>query len=315
MASPEMEHYLDFFRYRKAHGGAPDPQKAREKMDYRTSRAPLPQGTQVRFFDLDGIPARELMIPGAQEDKVLLFIHGGGFFSGTSGSGYFFGTQLATHTGQRVVSIDYRLGPEHHFRDGLSDCVTAYKTLLSQGIQAQNIVLSGDSAGGYMCLALTVWLRDHCVPLPGALVLLSPFVGFGLEPPTPRQLETESMLSYDGNDTVKNVYFSEEDLTDPQANVILDDFHDFPPAYIQVSTDEILFGASAALAKKLGEAGRECCLRIAQGLCHGYEITMTPEAALAAEEAGAFLNRLGRPLPQVAGLELDALREMFDKTK
>lgn len=315
MASIEMEHYLDFFRSRKNNGGAPDPQQARAKMDYRMGRAPLPEGTQVRFFDLNGIPARELLVPGVRHEQVLLFIHGGGFFSGTAASAYFFGTQLATHTHQRVVSIEYRLGPESGFQDGLSDCVTAYRTLLDQGIPSENIVLSGDSAGGYMCISLTLWLRNHGIPLPGALVLLSPFTGFGLEPPTPRQLERESMLSYDGNEHIIKLYFANEDLTKPASNAILDDFHDFPPTYIQVCTDEILFGASAALAKKLGEAGRECCLRIAPGLCHGYEITMTPEAALVAEEAAAFLSRLHKPLPKVAGLKLKDLQEMFDKTK
>lgn len=315
MASKEMEHYLDFFRFRKNNGGAPDPQQARAKMDYRMGRAPLPQGTQIQFFELNGIPARELMVPGANREQVLLFIHGGGFFSGTAASAYFFGTQLASHTHQRVVSIEYRLAPENSFQDGLADCVTAYRTLLDQGIRGKDIVLSGDSAGGYMCISLTLWLRNHDMPLPGALVLLSPFTGFGLEPPTARQLETESMLSYDGNNHIKNLYFVGENLTKPESNAILDDFHDFPPTYIQVSTDEILFGASAALAKKLGEAGRECCLRIASGLCHGYEITMTPEAALAAEEAAAFLERLHRPLPKVEGLKLEDLQEMFDKTK
>lgn len=313
MASAAMQAYMEMFRARKNAPPMPLAQN-RQGMRARTESAPLPEGTVRNAMTLGSVPAVELLVPGANRDDVLFFIHGGGFFCGTSASAFFYGSRVALTTHQRVVSIDYRLGPEHGFREGLQDCVEAYLALLESGVLPQNIVISGDSAGGFMSLALTVWLRDHGKPMPFALALLSPFVGFSVEPPTQRQIETDSMLRYDGNERVRTVYFQKEDLENPSVNLILDDFHDFPPTYIELCTDEILFGGGMLLAKKLGEAGRECYVHIAQGLCHGYQITMTPEAAAVAEEIGQFVRKLRTPLPQSAGVSPDQIREKFTRT-
>lgn len=289
MHSQEMERYFQMFRSRSA--GAPvSLAEARRGMAERMSKAPLPEGTCTELFSLAGLEAEKITVPGAREDAVLFYIHGGGFTNGSVYNANFFASRAAELSRQTVISISYRLGPEHSYAEGLEDCVAAYEAVLNMGVPAQNITVSGDSAGGYMSLGLAMWLKAHQRPLPGTLALLSPAVGFGLEPPTQRQQERDVLLHYDGNDHIRNVYFRDADLEDAAVNPIVGDFTGFPPTFIAVCTDEILYNNSLTLARKLGEAGCECMLHIVPGLCHGYQIMMVPEAAKAAREIGAFLK-------------------------
>lgn len=289
MHSKEMERYLEMFRNRKK-GQPPALEQSRAGMRLHMSQAPLPDGAVCELFTLAGLEAERITVPGARTDAVLFFIHGGGFINGSVYNANFFASRAAVISRQTVISISYRLAPEHQFSDGLSDCIRGYEAILASGVPAENITVSGDSAGGYMSLSLTMWLKANHRPMPGTLALLSPAVGFGLEPPTKRQIERDCMLKYDPNEGLRNLYFRDADMTDPVVNPIIGDFTDFPPVYIAVSTDEILYNNSLALAKRLGEAGVECCLHIASGLCHGYQVFAVPEAAAAAEEVGAFVR-------------------------
>lgn len=288
MHSKEMERYFEMFRNR-GQGPAPSLEEARAGMRLRMSQAPMPEGTEWELFALAGMEAERILVPEARQDAVLLFIHGGGFVNGSVFNANYFASRVAAVTKQTVISISYRMAPEAQFAEGLADCIRAYEEIIGSGIPAQNVTISGDSAGGYLSLALTMWLKTHHRPMPGTLALLSPAVGFGLEAPTARQIERDCLLTYDPNGGIRDVYFRNEDLTDPVVNPICGDFTGFPPAYVEVSTDEILYNNALALTKKLGEAGVECYLHIAPGLCHGYQIFAVPEAAAAAEEVGQFL--------------------------
>lgn len=288
MYSKEMQAYMEMFLKRKNAPQLPI-EEQRRGIIKRMCSAPLPEGTETEFFMLGNVRAERIRVPGARSDAVLFFIHGGGFTIGSAYSANFFGSRAALESKQTVISIEYRLGPEHQFADGLADCIAAYQEILRSGVPAEGITISGDSAGGYMSLALVMWLKMGRHPLPGSMVLLSPAVGFGLEAPTEYQMKHDVMLAYDASAGVREAYFREADLFDPVVNPIIGDFTGFPPTYIEVCTDEILFNDSLALAKKLGEAGCECYLHIAKGLCHGYEITMTPEAEAVAKETGRFI--------------------------
>ncbi len=308
--SAQMDAYMAVFRARKSGGktsGPPD----RAAMERRLENVPMPKGTRIEKISMNGVPARKISVPGAREDSAMLFIHGGGFVSGSSASPCFFGTRVAEKTHQTIYSIDYRLGPEHSFLDGLDDCLCAYQQLLSSRILPENIVISGGSAGGYMSLALTRRIREMGLGMPGALVLLSPFTGFSPEPPTPYQIAADSMLTYDGNARVIESYFSGLDLNDPVINVILDDFHGFPPTYLALCTDEILYGGIMALANKLGQAAVACDVHIRQGCCHSFSLMATPEGVREAECAAAFLLDLERGLPDLPEVTAESIKARF----
>lgn len=301
---------MEAFRAGKAarKGAAP---QGREAMEQRLISVPMPQGTKIEKITMGGVPGRKITVPGAKEDRVLFFIHGGGFVSGSSASPCFFGTRLAEKTGHTIYSVDYRLGPEYSYTEGLHDCFRAYQAVLDTGVLPRNVVVSGGSAGGYMSLALTRLIREKGMALPGALVLLSPFTGFGLDAPTAYQLSADSMLNYDGNEGILRSYFGGLDLMDPAVNIIRDDFHGFPPTYLALCTDEILYGGILTLAKKLGEAAVGCEVHIRPGCCHSFALTSTPEGAREADSAAAFLLGLEAGLPALPEVTVESIRARF----
>lgn len=111
---------------------------------------------------------------GADEERILLYLHGGGFMAHLPVAYRVFARQLSVALGARVLLPDYRLAPEHPFPAGPDDCLDAYRWLLAQGINAKRIVIAGDSAGGNLALVTAIRIRDAALPAPGCVVMLSP---------------------------------------------------------------------------------------------------------------------------------------------
>ena len=120
----------------------------------------------------------EMLIPhGTQEgSEIVLQLHGGGYIGKMRNAYRDFAVLYAKMQGERsVLSIDYRVAPEDPFPAALEDACAAYRWLLEKGYKGEQIVVAGDSAGGGLALALTLYLRDHKEPLPKKLVLMSPW--------------------------------------------------------------------------------------------------------------------------------------------
>ena len=157
---------------------------ANPEMDLPTLRAMLEElavqaaePTDVTYEEVDagGRPALWCIPLGAATDRVILYTHGGGFVSNTMHSHRKLAGHLAKAAGVRSLVIDYRLAPEHPFPAQLDDAVAAYHWLLDQGIEADHIATAGDSAGGNLATSVVLKLRDDGVPLPAAIVALSPW--------------------------------------------------------------------------------------------------------------------------------------------
>ena len=129
---------------------------------------------------IDGIPAAWFTPPGADNDRVLLYFHGGGFCIGNIKSHKRIAGEIAKVAGCRALVVDYRLAPEHKFPAALDDCVASYRWLLSQGYRPENIVIAGDSAGGGLTASTLLVLRDAGDPLPAAGMLLCPATDLAL---------------------------------------------------------------------------------------------------------------------------------------
>jgi acetyl esterase/lipase len=114
------------------------------------------------------------IVDAAREDRVLLYLHGGGWVLGSPNGHRLLTTELGWAARMRVLSVDYRLAPEHPYPAQLEDCTSAYKWLLSQGLRPKNIIIAGDSAGGSLTLTSLLKLRDEGIPLPGGAVCISP---------------------------------------------------------------------------------------------------------------------------------------------
>ena len=141
----------------------------------------LPAGTVVEQADVQGMSAEWVRGPGVETmaGRALLFIHGGGFFSGSPATHRELAARISAASGLPVLVIDYRLAPEHRFPAALDDCVAAYSFLLKQGLKPGKLAIGGDSAGGCLTMMTLLTLRDRHVPLPAAALLISPLTRRG----------------------------------------------------------------------------------------------------------------------------------------
>ncbi|UCD01671.1 MAG: alpha/beta hydrolase, partial [Promethearchaeota archaeon] len=142
--------------------------------DLRLKQYPISEEIEIKNIEIEGIPAEWQIIPNAEKDKVILYFHGGGMVLMSPKTHRHLTIEIAKITKMCVLSVDYRLAPEHPFPAGLDDSYKVYNWLLSQGYKAENIIIAGDSAGGNLTLATLIKLRDEGIPLPAGAVLMSP---------------------------------------------------------------------------------------------------------------------------------------------
>jgi acetyl esterase/lipase len=194
----------------------------------------------------------------------------------------------------RVLLIDYRLAPEHPFPAAVEDAGKAYQWLLASGIAPEQIVIGGDSAGGGLALSTLLWLRERDVALPGATVLISPWLDLALTGPSLHtRAEVDPLCSIEGLRLAASYYLGSTDAKTPLASPLYGDLHGLPPLLIQVGDHEILLSDSTRLAEKAKAAGVDVSLEIWNEMWHvwhGWAATL-PEAQQAIERIGAFIQQ------------------------
>jgi len=219
-------------------------------------RFPIPEDVKTKIVDAGEVPAEWQTIPGARRDRVMLYLHGGGFIMGSPNSHRLLTVALGEATKMRVLSVDYRLAPEHPYPAALEDCTAAYNWLLSEGIKSKNIVIAGDSAGGNLTLTTLIKLRDDETPLPAGAVCLSPDTDLArADESFFENAETDPILADVGLFWWIPAYLAGADPNHPLVSPIYADLRGLPPLLIHVSTSEMLYGASTCLAERARAAG------------------------------------------------------------
>jgi acetyl esterase/lipase len=259
---------------------------------------PIPKNVRVEQFDAGGVPAEWQTAPGAKKDRVLLFIHGGGFVIGSARSYRSLTVTLGQLTKMRVLSLNYRLAPEHSYPAQLEDCTAAYRWLLSTGIKSRNIVIAGDSAGGNSALATLVKLRDDGTPLPAGEVCLSPATELGMHDSRDsfwKNAATDPVLAEIGFFMWIPAYLGGADPSDPLVSPIHADLKGLPPLLVQASTSEMLFSDSKRLLDRAKEAGVNATLQTWGDMPHVFQyfgLYDLPEAKEAIDKIVRFTQQL-----------------------
>lgn len=281
-------------RFRKA----PDIMTLRVIMEEMAQQArPAPAPVEISSVDLGGVRAEKLAVPGADESRALLYIHGGGFVAGVPANHRPLTWRLAMQTKVPVYAVDYRLAPEHVFPAGLDDCVTAYRALLDKGIAPEHIAIGGDSAGGNLTLTTALKLKQDGVALPACLVCLSPVTD--LAEPAPSHVanaNADAMFDARTFETVIAAYCPNTDPYDPLVSPLRGDAGGLPPTLFQCSRDEMLRDDSVRMAEKMKAAGVETELEVWPKVFHVWQVTadILPEGRKAIEKIAGFLRtRLG----------------------
>ena len=257
--------------------------------------AAMPVAEDLTFTPgtLAGLPALHTASPGAAEDAVLLYLHGGAYISGTPESYRGLAAELARAAGVRGIALDYRLAPEHPFPAAVDDAVAGYEALLARGFAPGRIVIAGDSAGGGLAMAALVALRDKGAPLPAAALLISPWADLtGNACSLESKAAEDPTLTAEALDIAAAHYLGGASAQHPLASPVLADLTGLPPMLIQVGSAEILLDDALALAAAAGRANAPVRLEIWPQMPHVWHIFafMLPEGRKAIETAGAFLS-------------------------
>jgi epsilon-lactone hydrolase len=296
MPSQAMQDLMDTFRDRQQDSAG---QIRLTLEDRRAAFAPaghihpIPDDVSVSEVIAGGVQAHWLTAPRADNDRVLLFLHGGGYELGSLRSDGELAARVGRASGMRVLFVEYRLAPEHPYPAAIDDVRAAWRWLRNdQGLSATAMAVAGDSAGGGLSVALLAALRDAGEALPAAAALMSPTVdltGSGAsmtERAEQDPFSTPAMLRQFASD-----YLAGADPHTPLASPLFASMSGLPPLLVQVGTADLLLSDSERLATKATEAGVDVTLQIGEGLPHVYQILLgTPEAAEATEQIGQFLR-------------------------
>jgi acetyl esterase/lipase len=253
---------------------------------------PLAEDVISEALEMGGVPAEWITVPGAAEDRILFYLHGGGYCVGSLNTHREMISRLARAGRARALSIEYRLAPEHLHPAALEDSVAAYRGLLSDGADPARIVIGGDSAGGGLTLATLVSLRDAGDPLPAAAVCLSPWTDLeGTGESATTKADLDMIVKMDDDRTMARRYSGDADLREPLLSPLYADLHGLPPMLIQVGTREVLLDDSTRFADSAREAGVDVALEVWEDMIHVFQFFAfaLPEGQQAVDRIGEFM--------------------------
>lgn len=258
---------------------------------------PMQPDVQVRSLRLGQLNAEELK-PQKQSTQLIFHIHGGVFFLGSLKTHRAFLSQIAARTQMQVLHVDYPLSPEHPFPEAVEALFAVYLNLLEQGIQAKDIILSGDSCGANLAVALAIKIRQAQLEQVSGLILLSPFLDLTLTSESLRfNQKHDALLSIEALETGIDYYLPKEiDRGDPRVSPVFEDLTGLPPTLIQVGSKEILMDDGKRFQQQAEAAGVEVEFKIYTGMWHNFQMFSAwfEEAQQALADLAAFAHRLDR---------------------
>ncbi len=230
--------------------------------------------------------------PKADPGRVVLYLHGGGYMTGSRGTHRSLAAEVAVVGRAHTFLPEYRLAPENPFPGALEDALAAYQWLLERGTDPLKLSIAGDSAGGGLTMALLISLRDQGLPLPASAVLFSPWTDLAGTGNSYRRLAgMDPMLSPEGLDEMAAAYAGAEDLRHPLISPLYANLSGLPPVLIQVGGNEILLDDSIRMAEAIRRAGGKARLQIFPHMWHVFQFFggWMRESRQAVEDAGDFL--------------------------
>lgn len=222
--------------------------------------------------------------------KVILYFHGGGYILGSAQENLGSGIRISKASNIPVLSIEFRLAPEHPFPAGLEDSLRAYRWLLDNGYDAKGIAIYGDSSGGGQVLAIALAVRDRGWDLPAAVVAISPLADITAQGDTRITLRDVDPVIRTATADRYSHFVGDESPTNPLISPLYADYKGFPPLLIQVGTREVLLSDAVRLAQVARSGGGEVVLDVWDGMWHGWHDSPDiPEAEQACAAIADFV--------------------------
>lgn len=299
MASEQLKKVLEIIKSQPvggSGGGKPTVERMRAGMEKMAERVASDVNSQS--VEAGGVKAEWIVPPNASSDRVILYLHGGGYVMGSINTHRAMVARIARASQARALALDYRLAPEHPFPAAVEDATAAYRWLLAQGYKPNKIVIAGDSAGGGLVLATLVKLRDANVTLPACAVPISPWTdmeGTGASMKT--NADKDPMVAPSGSNgglfNMAKAYVGNADPKDPLASPLHANYHGLPPLLIQVGGTETLLDDSTRVAEKAKAAGVKVDLEVWDEMVHVWHVfaKLLPEGQQAIDRIGQYVQQ------------------------
>ncbi|MCW7944485.1 alpha/beta hydrolase [Streptomyces hygroscopicus] len=272
---------------------AQDPLTMRPVYRAMLTAAPVPADVQTEPTALGRVPALRVRIEGTVPTATIVHFHGGCYAVGAPETSLTVVANLARRTGAEVVSVDYRLTPEHRYPAAVDDALTAYRALLDAGGDPLRIAVAGESAGAGLAMATLLAARRAGLPQPAAALLLSPWVDLTQ---SGRSLESKAEVDPSMTATALRVraadYLGDADPRGELASPALADLRGLPPILVQAGSHEVLLDDAVRLAARAAEGDVDVTLDVVAGAPHVFQAfaAVLDEAAAALDRAAAFLR-------------------------
>ena len=303
MASAELQELLEMFAERATVFAETPPSLEERRMGANMMGARFQDldGISAESVDADGVPAEWVAAPDAGSGAIL-YLHGGGYVTGSVISHRGMAANLSRTSRCRVLTIDYRLAPENKHPAQVEDAHTAYRWMLKNGVDASSLVVAGDSAGGGLTMATLLSVRDAGDPLPAAGVCISPWVDMECAGESMKtKAGQDPMVSKEGLEEMATYFLGDGDRRDPLAAPLRADLTGLPPLLIIVGTAEVLLDDAVRLHEKAEAAGVDSTLEIWDDMIHIWPwfAPFLPEGQQAMGKMGDFIKEhIGAAVPQ-----------------
>jgi acetyl esterase/lipase len=272
---------------------AGDPLEQRPLFEQMITAIPVPDDVVTTRGELDGVPVVTIDIPGTTTEGVILYFHGGFFAIGSAAASVGLAADLAREARMRVVTVDYRLAPEHPYPAAVQDATTAYRALLDSGQDLGRLALAGESAGANLAVAALLGAQRAGLPQPCAAVLLSPWVDLtGSGDSITTKADADPIITGTATRLRAATYLDGADPTDPLASPVRADLTGLPPLLIQAGSHEVLLDDATRLAARAAHDDVAVTLDVVPGVTHVFQAFAAhlDEGRHALERAGAFLR-------------------------
>lgn len=270
--------------------------EVRRSLD-RVTSLPVPGKVQRQPVLAGGVPAEWIRPAELPAERIVLYLHGGGYISGSPQTHRGLIGEIARAAGARVLAPDYRLAPEAPFPAAIEDAWAVYWWLLQQGVQPGQIVVAGDSAGGGLTIALLLALRDAGLPLPAAAVCLSPWLDLALHGESLVKNSACDYLNLPLLRMVAQMYLVHRDPHTPLASPLYADLHGLPPLLVQAGLAEMLLDDAKRFARRAADAGVPVELELWENMVHVWHFLYPIEikARQAIQAIARFVRRQTTP--------------------
>ncbi|UJW84215.1 alpha/beta hydrolase [Devosia sp. SL43] len=287
---------LDFILKLSAENPPPanaTPPQLREWFEAINAQTPIAEGAMIETISVGPCSAELIRLPGGDESRLVIYYHGGGFLFGSPRSHRTIATHLAKASGATVLSVDYRLAPEHPAPTAHDDSLAAYRWALDAGYAPGRISLTGDSAGGNLALATAVRARDAGLALPSSIALMSPALDLAGDLASHTTNADAPLVNRPLADLFTAAYVGPGDPRSPSVTPLSSNLANLPPVLVHVGTWELLFDDSVTVVERIKASGGRAELKVWEGMCHSWQLfaPMLEEGMASINEAGAFVRR------------------------